>query len=75
MEFAILVVVKGVYHLHLDLLNYPRLLQDLYLWEEKHIDSRYEIIAQRPKGIKWSAVPLPCSTFFLVFMGGSRAAA
>ena len=30
---------------------------------------------QLPKGIKWSAVPLPCSTFFLVFMGGGRAAA
>ena len=24
---------------------------------------------QSPKGIKWSAVPLPCSTFSLVFMG------
>ena len=30
---------------------------------------------QSPKAIKWSAVPLPCSTFFLVFMGGGRAAA
>ena len=57
------------------LINYLGLLHNLYLCEEKHIDSRYEIIAQRPKGIKWSAVPLPCSTFFLVFMGGSRAAA
>ena len=28
-----------------------------------------------PKGIKWSAVPLPCSTFSLVFMGAGRAAA
>ena len=25
--------------------------------------------------MKWSAVPLPCSTFFLGFMGGGRAAA
>ena len=30
---------------------------------------------QSPKGIKWSAVPLPCSTFSLVFMGAGRAAA
>ena len=28
-----------------------------------------------PKGIKWSAVPLPCSTFSLVFMVAGRAAA
>ena len=32
-------------------------------------------INQWPKGIKWSAVPSPCSTFSLVFMGGGRAAA
>ena len=30
---------------------------------------------KEPKGIKWSAVPLPCTTFFLVFMGGGRAVA
>ena len=29
----------------------------------------------QPKGIKWSAVPLPCSTFSLVFMGVGRAEA
>ena len=32
-------------------------------------------INKQPKGIKWSSVPLPCSTFSLVFMGGGRAAA
>ena len=41
MEFAILVVVKGVHRLHLDLLNYL----GLYLCV-KHLDSRYEIIAR-----------------------------
>ena len=30
---------------------------------------------QESKGIKWSAVPLSCCTFSLVFMGGGRAAA
>ena len=28
---------------------------------------------KQPKGIKWSAVPLLCSTFSLVFIGGGRA--
>ena len=35
----------------------------------------WHIINKKPKGVKWSAVPLPCSTFSWVFMGGGRAEA
>ena len=46
--------------------------------EKYYFNSRSRKIFQKsnkkPKGIKWSAVPLPCSTFSLVLMGAGIAA-
>ena len=43
--------------------------------KEKGEEEEGEEENQLPKGIKWSVVPLPCSTFSLVFMGAGRAVA
>ena len=41
----------------------------------KYTGKRCNVNKQPKCSIKWSAVPLPCSTFSLVFMEGVRAAA